>query len=221
MMTTRDKSSLSPVVASVCVALLSIAAQAGQEDWLTDFGKAKEMAREKNVPILADFAGTDWCSWCMKLDREIFSQDAFKAYAKTNLVLFLADYPQHKQLPGQTVRQNDGLSKLYGIEGFPTVLLLDANGKELARTGYLQGGSEAYVKHLKQLIAELKKDMGPSFPAKKQKQVERTQASRHGGAPHHGAWRDVSEGPRQQDPEFTIMKATSACRLASSFTRGP
>ena len=118
------------------MALLSIAAQAGQEEWLTDFAKAKEAARERNVPILADFAGTDWCGWCIKLDSEVFSQDAFKAYAKTNLVLFLADYPRIKQLPAQSARQNETLAQQYNIEGFPTVLVLDANGKELARSGY-------------------------------------------------------------------------------------
>jgi protein disulfide-isomerase len=167
-MTTRDRNRLSPVLATACMALLSIAAQAGQEDWLTDFGKAKEAAREKHVPILADFAGTDWCSWCIKLDGEVFSQDAFKAYAKTNLVLFLADYPRRKQLPAQTSRQNAALSQQYGIEGFPTVLLLDANGKELARTGYRQGGSGAYVEYLKQVIAGLKKDVATPSTAPSQ-----------------------------------------------------
>jgi len=145
--------------------LLSIVAQAGQEEWLTDFAKAKEVAREKSVPILADFAGTDWCGWCIRLDGEVFSQDTFKAYAKTNLVLFLADYPQRKKLHAETVRQNANLSQLYGIEGFPTVLLLDANGKELARSGYRQGGSKAYVEYLKQLIPGLVKDMGTPSPA--------------------------------------------------------
>jgi protein disulfide-isomerase len=162
-MKTRSKSRLTLVLAGAGIALLSIVAQAGQEEWLTDFGKAKEVAREKHVPILADFAGTDWCGWCIKLDGEVFSQDAFKAYAKTNLVLFLADYPRRKQLPAETVRQNAELSQQYGIEGFPTVLLLDANGKELARTGYRQGGSKVYVEHLKQLSSGMK--MGAGTPS--------------------------------------------------------
>jgi thioredoxin-related protein len=140
--------------------VVGVAAQAGEEEWLTDFGKAKQAARERNAPILANFAGTDWCGWCIKLDREVFSQDEFRVYAKTNLVLFLADYPKQKQLPEQTARQNAELAQLYGIEGFPSVLLLDANGKELARTGYRQGGSKAYVEYLRQLIAGLKRDTG-------------------------------------------------------------
>lgn len=162
-MKTRAKNRLSAVLATVCMAMFITVAHAGQEGWLTDFEKAKEAAREKNVPILADFAGSDWCGWCIKLDNEVFSQDVFKAYATTNLVLFLADYPRRKQLPAQTFRQNEKMAEHYGIEGFPTVLLLDASGKELARTGYRQGGSNAYVDHLKQLIAGLKK--GTPAPA--------------------------------------------------------
>jgi hypothetical protein len=38
------------------------------------------------------------------------------------------------------------------VKGFPTVLLLEADGKELARTGYKPGGAEAYVKHLRELL---------------------------------------------------------------------
>lgn len=161
-MKTRSKHRLSSVLASACMVLSGVAAYAGQEDWLTDFAKAKEAAREARLPILADFAGTDWCGWCIRLDNEVFSQDAFKAYAKTNLVLFLADYPRRKQQPAQTTRQNAKLLEEYGIEGFPTVLLLDANGRELARTGYHPGGSKAYVEHLKQLIAAFKKSAGAS-----------------------------------------------------------
>lgn len=153
----RDRKRLTTIGVLVSVALWGVAANAGQEEWLTDFEKAKEAARERAVPILADFAGSDWCGWCIRLDNEVFSKDAFKAYAKTNVVLFLADYPQRKRLPAETIRQNEKLARRYGIEGFPTVLLLDADGKELARPGYRQGGAKAYVDHIKQLIAGLKK----------------------------------------------------------------
>lgn len=151
-------------ILAVCVVCLSMVVYAGQEEWLTDIKAAKELARDKNLPILADFAGTDWCGWCIKLDQEVFSQDAFKAYAKTNLVLFLADYPHFKQLPAETVKQNKTLSQQYRVEGFPTVLLLDANGSELARTGYRPGGSKEYVDYLVKLIVGLKKDASTSAP---------------------------------------------------------
>lgn len=127
------------------------------DDWLTDFEKAKKEAKAKNLPILADFAGSDWCSYCKKLDKEVFSKDEFKEFAAKNIVLFLADFPRSKQLGKEVKKQNVELAKKYGVQGFPTVLLLDSEGKKLAQTGYRPGGAEAYVKHLKQIIKDAKK----------------------------------------------------------------
>lgn len=124
---------------------------AGEGMWLTDFEKAKEKAAQKDVPILADFAGSDWCGWCIKLDNEVFAEDEFKAYADENLVLFLADFPRSKEQSDDVKELNQELAQKYGVEGFPTVLLLDANGDVIARTGYRRGGAESYVEHLKEL----------------------------------------------------------------------
>ena len=124
----------------------------GAEGWMTDFEAAKKQAAEKNLPILADFAGSDWCGWCIKLDNEVFSKDAFKEYAKDNLVLFLADFPSRKPQPEEVKKQNEALKNKYGIRGFPTVLLLNADGTVINQTGYQSGGPEAYVEHIKELL---------------------------------------------------------------------
>jgi len=120
--------------------------------WYTDFEQAKKAAVEKNLPILADFSGSDWCGWCIRLDKEVFSKDDFAKYAKDNLVLFLADFPRQKELPEKQAKQNEDLAARYGIQGFPTILLLDSTGKVLAETGYQAGGAEAYVDHIKGLL---------------------------------------------------------------------
>lgn len=125
---------------------------AADASWITDFEEAKKVAAEKKLPILADFSGSDWCGWCIRLDNEVFSKDEFKAYAKDNVVLFLADFPSQKAQPEAVKKQNKALAEKYSVSSFPTVLVLDAEGKELERTGYVKGGAEAYVKHLKTLI---------------------------------------------------------------------
>jgi thioredoxin-related protein len=124
----------------------------GAEGWLTDFNEAKKQAVAKNLPILVDFSGSDWCGWCIKLDNEVFSQDAFKAYAEENLILFLADFPNSTPQPEEVKAQNKALAEKYGVRGFPTVLLLDAEGNVLERTGYQRGGPEKYVEHIKELL---------------------------------------------------------------------
>lgn len=126
-------------------------------DWLTDFSAAQREAAEKQRPILANFSGSDWCGWCIKLEREVFSQPAFANYATNNLVLFLADFPSAQPQSPEIIAQNRKLSDAFGVRGYPTILLLDKDGNGLARMGYRRGGAEAYVKHLKSLLADKKK----------------------------------------------------------------
>lgn len=142
-------------VLALVLVLGSVVAVAGENGiWMTDFEAAKKAAAEKELPILVDFTGSDWCGWCIKLKKEVFSQDPFVAYAKKNLVLLELDFPRRKELPEDLQKQNQALLEKYGVRGFPTILLLDAKGKELERTGYRKGGAEAYVKHLKGLLSK-------------------------------------------------------------------
>ena len=127
-------------------------ANAGKAIWMTSFADAKAEAAKRKVPILADFSGSDWCGWCIKLDKEVFSTELFKEYAAGNLVLLLVDFPRQSSQSEEIKKQNNDLVESFKIEGFPTVLLLDAEGKLLGRTSYLPGGAESYVTHLKKLL---------------------------------------------------------------------
>lgn len=115
-------------------------------EWKTDFEAAKALAKKENKPLLLDFTGSDWCGWCIKMKKETLDQKAFKEFADKNLVLVEVDFPEKKaQTPAQR-RANDALQKKYNVEGFPTFLLLDADGKELGRQGgYLKGGPAAFI----------------------------------------------------------------------------
>ena len=131
---------------------------AGGDGWLTDFEAAKAQAKEENKPILVDFTGSDWCGWCIKLNKEVFSKSSFKDYAKENLVRLELDYPRKKELSKELKKQNAELRKKYEVRGYPTILLIDAKGKVLAKTGYQKGGPDAYVTHLKSLLEKSELD---------------------------------------------------------------
>ena len=122
--------------------------------WLTDYTLALHFAKESGKPVLINFTGSDWCPWCFRLRDEVFSQDAFINYAKENLILLMIDFPMYKELPAEQVKANNALQEKYKIEGYPTVVLINAEGKEIARTGYREGGAENYVTHLKELLAK-------------------------------------------------------------------
>ena len=147
--------SLKKIIFAVCLLAAGSLFAAGDQ-WLTDFEAAKKEAAEKKLPILVDFSGSDWCGWCIRLDKEVFAQKEFKEYAKNNFVLLLLDFPRRKEIPAELKKQNSNLAKKYQVQGFPTVLILDKDGKEIKRTGYMKGGAKAYVKHLKKIKKELK-----------------------------------------------------------------
>ncbi len=134
------------------VALLTAHTAVAAEGWLTDFMQAQKQAEATERPILVNFSGSDWCGWCIRLDTEVLEKAEFKEYAKDNLVLFVADFPRQTKLPEQTATQNQTLLERYGVQGFPTLLLVDAKGDVIGRTGYQPGGAEAYVTHLRELL---------------------------------------------------------------------
>ena len=159
---------MKPIVRT-CAALIALycsgIAVAGGEGWSSDFEVAKKEAAESKKDLLIDFTGSDWCGWCIKLNKEVFSQDPFKAGVKDKFVLVELDYPKDKsKLSAATLKQNEELAQKYPVGGFPTILLTDAEGKPFASTGYQAGGPEAYVKHLDELRAK-KAERDKSFAA--------------------------------------------------------
>lgn len=134
------------VIAMMILCVLQLSA-AGNE-WLTNFEQAKKVAAEKKIPILLQFSGSDWCVWCQKLKKEVFSQKKFKDYVKDKFVLLFIDFPRAGNQSMEERQLNSALSQYYNIMGFPTILILDANGKELGRTGYIYGGPDEFIKFL-------------------------------------------------------------------------
>ena len=121
--------------------------------WMTDFEAAKAKAKAEGKPMLVDFTGSDWCGWCIRLDKEVFSKPAFKDYAAENLILVEIDFPRRKEQSAELKAQNEALAEKYGIRGFPTILIMDAEGEVIERTGYRRGGPGKYVDHLKGILA--------------------------------------------------------------------
>jgi protein disulfide-isomerase len=119
--------------------------------WLTNLDEAQQQAKAKQKLLLMDFTGSDWCGWCIMLDKEVFSKPEFKAYAKNNLVLLEVDFPKMKKLPTETSAQNERLAQQFRIQAFPTVVVMDSNGKPIGALGYMRGGPEVFIAELEKL----------------------------------------------------------------------
>lgn len=143
--------SMKALMGAAVLALVS-PAFAGGEGWTADFEAAKKEAAASGKDLLIDFTGSDWCGWCKKLVSEVFSQDAFKAGVKDSFVLVEIDFPRDKsKLAEGQLETNKKLGEQYGVKGYPTILLCDAEGRPFGKTGYKAGGPEAYVKHLNEM----------------------------------------------------------------------
>jgi protein disulfide-isomerase len=119
--------------------------------WMTSYEEAQQEAKANNKLMLLDFTGSDWCGWCVLLDREVFSKPKFKEYASKNLVLVELDFPRTKPIAEATKRQNVLLAQRYQVQGFPTIIILNGEGKVVAELGYMKGGPDAFIAVLEKL----------------------------------------------------------------------
>ena len=127
-------------------------ARAMPEGWTDDFEAAKKQAAAEGKDLLVDFSGSDWCGWCKKLEKEVFSKPEFVQAASDDFVLVLIDSPRDKSILSETAKANNPkLVKQYDIHAFPSVLLMNAKGEVYARTGYQPGGVDPYLKNLANL----------------------------------------------------------------------
>jgi len=122
-------------------------------DWGTDFAHAKALAKEEGKFILLDFTGSDWCPPCIQLDKDVFQKTAFRDYAKKNLVLVTLDFPRRGKQDKALGEQNRSLARKFEVQGYPTVIILNPQGKEVGRhMGYRPGGVQAYLEFLESVI---------------------------------------------------------------------
>lgn len=144
------------LAASAWAALCAASASAAPEGWTDDFDAAREQAAREGKLVLMDFSGSDWCIWCKRLDSEVFSRKDFIEAATNDFVLVLIDSPGDGSLLSEKAKvQNPKLVEKYGIRGFPTVLITDADGRRLRSTGYMRGGPETYLRRLAEMKASI------------------------------------------------------------------
>jgi thioredoxin-related protein len=127
-------------------------------EWFTDAEAAQAKAKAENKLVLLDFTGSDWCIWCQRLKKNVFDDPEFAQYAKSKLVLVEVDFPQHKTLSEAQQQANARLEKTHRINSFPTVILLDSDGKQVGRMGYVFGGTSSFISKLEKKVARVKSE---------------------------------------------------------------
>jgi thiol-disulfide isomerase/thioredoxin len=111
-----------------------------------DYAAAVAQAQRDNRVLVLEFTGSDWCPPCMAMGREVISTPAYHEFASANVVHVKLDFPRRTEQPAEMSARNRGLMERYKVQGFPTFVIVRADGTELARhVGYMRGGVDAFT----------------------------------------------------------------------------
>ncbi|MEK8179397.1 thioredoxin family protein [Flavobacterium buctense] len=151
------------VFLTLFLVLGSLTIQAQELTWQTDINKAMEISKKSKKPIMLFFTGSDWCGWCIRLQKEVLKTPEFAKWAKDNVVLVELDFPRRTpQLP-EIQKQNMELQQALGVRGYPTVWFVNATKKDgkinleqLGSTGYVAGGPTPWLEGANKILAPKK-----------------------------------------------------------------
>ena len=122
-----------------------------EDDWTEDIDAAIELAEKEDKDVLVLFTGSDWCPPCIKLEKEVLSKEDFLKEIKPGFVLVKLDFPRSTPQGEGIAARNQEWSEKFGIDGYPTILLMDPKEKPFGFTGYEDGGVENYLGLLEEL----------------------------------------------------------------------
>lgn len=144
----------SRLLAAATVALVCAAAThaADEAAWTEDMDAAMLQAKAQNKDLLVDFTGSDWCPPCMALGEEVFDSEQFANGAANEFVLVKMDFPKQTQQDEKIKQQNAAWAQKFGVQNFPTVVLMEPSGRPYAAiSGYQSGAKDQYLTALSQL----------------------------------------------------------------------
>jgi thioredoxin-related protein len=144
---------LKKVVATVLSSLALVGVcHADLAGWSTDLDAAMEKAKKEKKSILVEFTGSDWCPPCIAMRKNVFSKKEFVDAASKDFILVELDFPKKDKA---LAKKNQPWAKKFEIEGYPTVILLDHEGKEFTR--FFASEHPTTEKFLAHLAASLEK----------------------------------------------------------------
>lgn len=151
------------VILTLFLILGSLTINAQELTWQTDINKAMEISKKTKKPLLLFFTGSDWCGWCIRLQKEVLKTPEFAKWAKDKVVLVELDFPRRTQQSPELVKQNMELQQVLGVRGYPTVWFVNASKKDgkvnleqIGSTGYVAGGPSVWLDGANKILANKK-----------------------------------------------------------------
>jgi thiol:disulfide interchange protein len=147
---------VSPLVVSLALLLLGSVLFAGcsrqasepvaassEVKWVHDLEAGLKQAADEDKPLMVDFY-TEWCGWCGRLDEETYADRRVQEKMK-HFVAVKVD-----------AEKNEAARRKYRVDGFPTILFLNARGEEIHRVpGFAPPGP--FLSEMDKALAKAKK----------------------------------------------------------------
>jgi protein disulfide-isomerase len=148
------------IAITLFLVLGSLTIQSQELTWQTDMNKALEISKKSQKPLFLFFTGSDWCGWCIRLQKEVFKTPEFAKWAKDNVILVELDFPRSTPQQPEIKKQNAELQQIFAVQGYPTVWFVRGSKKDgkinlekLGSTGYVAGGPTAWLAAADKILA--------------------------------------------------------------------
>jgi thioredoxin-related protein len=119
-------------------------------DWLTDIRTAKAIVGQQPKRMIFMYF-TDGTEYCQKFEKEILQTEEFTGWPYYHLVLVKLDYDKSVKRPKLLDQQNEELANLFGVRGYPFVVMINSKGQKVGDAKYQRGGPKPFVDELKRL----------------------------------------------------------------------
>jgi len=129
----------------ITVLFLSHCLTAEESQWSDNPTESVAVAKKEKKDLLLLFTGSDWCPPCQKLEQEVFLDEDFYAEAEGHFVFVKFDFLKNSPLRAEVKKMNEEWSQKFGVDSFPTIVLVDPELKPYAFAGYEEGGSENFL----------------------------------------------------------------------------
>jgi thioredoxin-related protein len=102
------------------------------------FEEGTALARQSNKKLLIDVY-TDWCSWCKKMDKEVYTNREVKNAVQSYFVPVKVNAESSREFTYDGPRLSEmGVARAMGVDGYPTTVFLTSNAEPIAKVaGYL------------------------------------------------------------------------------------
>jgi thioredoxin-related protein len=124
------------------VFVLAINLKANAEEINFDKGTFKDViakAKSQNKILMIDFY-TDWCKWCVELDKKVYTDKDVAEFANKKQINWKIDAEKG---------EGPDLAKKYAVNGYPTIVFVDGKGDEVDRiVGYIP--AKDFLKKIKE-----------------------------------------------------------------------